>query len=113
MRTHAYLVDSNFKGKTNMIEMQTVKKISECKHLKGTKQIECNRPENTPAQLPLCQRPLALKLPLCCPIFFGIVLITGPSECRVTINFELNWIYFILFAMAPYGVVSQLLALVQ
>ena len=26
MRTHAYLVDSNFKGKTNMIEMQTVKK---------------------------------------------------------------------------------------
>jgi len=89
------------------------KKISECKHLKGTKQIECNRPENTPAQLPLCQRPLALKLPLCCPIFFGIVLITGPSECRVTVNFELNWIYFILFAMAPYGVVSQLLALVQ
>jgi len=54
--------------------------------------------------------PLALKLPRCCPV---IVLITGPSECRVTINFELNWIYFILFAMAPYGVVSQLLALVQ
>ena len=54
--------------------------------------------------------PLALKLLLCCP---GIVLVTGPSECRVTINFELNWIYFILFAMAPYGVVSQLLALVQ
>ena len=26
MRTHAYLVDSNFKEKTNMIEMQTVKK---------------------------------------------------------------------------------------
>ena len=25
MRTHAYLVDSNFNGKTNMIEMQTVK----------------------------------------------------------------------------------------
>jgi hypothetical protein len=26
---------------------------------------------------------------------------------------QLNWIYFILSAMAPYGVVSQLLALVQ
>ncbi len=26
---------------------------------------------------------------------------------------QVNWIYFLLFAMAPYGVVFQLLALVQ
>ena len=32
------------------------KQISECKHLKGTKRIECNRPENTTAQLPLSQQ---------------------------------------------------------
>ena len=96
--------------------MQTVKKIQNASTWKERNKLNATDlrfAENTPTQLPLCQRPLALKLPLCCPIFFGIVLITGPSECRVTVNFELNWIYFILFAMAPNGFVSQLLALVQ
>jgi hypothetical protein len=35
--------------------------------------------------------------------------ILARTECRV----KFNWIYFILLAMAPYGVVSQSLALEQ
>jgi hypothetical protein len=36
--------------------------------------------------------PLASKLQqsVICPIFFVIVLIAGPTECRVTVNIELN-----------------------
>jgi hypothetical protein len=38
-----------------------------------------------------------------CPMFFVIVLIFCSTECRVTVNIELN---YIIFAMAHYGVVS-------
>ena len=39
-----------------------------------------------------------------------IVLISGPGRAAES---QVNWIYFILSAMAPYGVVFQLLALVH
>jgi hypothetical protein len=35
--------------------------------------------------------------------FFVIVLISSPTECRVTLNIELNY----MFAMAQYGVVCS------
>jgi hypothetical protein len=48
-----------------------------------------------------------------CPIFFVIVSMSCPTKCRLTINIELNnWIKFYTFAIAQYGVVWQLLALV-
>jgi hypothetical protein len=77
---------------SNKLILKLKKLKSECKHLQGTNLIECNKPENTTAQLQ-CVSALALKLRR----LFGIVLITGPSECGVTINFELNWdlFYFI------------------
>jgi hypothetical protein len=54
---------------------------------------------------------IEVPLSAICPIFFVIVSIAGPTECRVTVNIEL--IKLNIFAMAPYGVVLQLLALVQ
>ncbi len=52
--------------------------------------------------------PFALKAAALC---FGIVLISGPGRAEES---QVNWIYFILSAMAPYGVVFQwLLALVH
>ena len=82
--------------------------------MQGMKQIfECNRPKKIPAQQLLYQwtveLPLALKLPRCAICVQWIVLISGPDRVRVI----LNWFNFMFFAMAPYGVVFQLLALVQ
>ena len=53
--------------------------------------------------------PFALKPAALCRCF-GIVLISGPGRAAES---QVNWIYFILSAMAPYGVVFQLLALVH
>ncbi len=56
-----------------------------------------------------------IKVAVICNLskFFVMVLIASPTKCRVTVNIELNQILCKCFAMAQYGVVSQLLALVQ
>jgi hypothetical protein len=42
--------------------LQIAKNRSECNQLKGTKMIDCNKPENTAAQLLMWHQPLGMKV---------------------------------------------------
>jgi hypothetical protein len=95
--------------------MRTQAKILARSNFKPYKYI---RPKKIPAQQLLYQwtveLPLALKFPRCATCVQWIVLISGQDQVKVIIKIKLlNWFNFMLFAMAPYGVVFQLLALVQ
>ena len=81
--------------------------------MQGTKPIECDKPDDSTAEPPQCKRlwlrPLHFELPRWVQLFRNSFNFwPGPNA-----ESQLNWICYILFAMATYGVVFHLLALVQ